>query len=415
VIWLHAVSVGETRAAEALLNALRSRHPDCDLLITQMTANRPGSGAAALRGGVHVAWLPYDYPSAVGRFLRNFRPRLGVLMETENLVFTSWAECQRAGVPLLLANARLSAKSARGYAAVGPLIRIALGGLSAVAAQTTEDAERLRSSVRPPWRSPGTQVRRRSESRKRIARGAISARIRRSSGVARREHSRREEELLLDALKQNALGGCNSGHRPAAPTALRQGSAASCIPWSEVHQAQREHPLDADCGIVLGDSMGEMAAYYRALRPCFRRGKPACYGGQNLIEACAAGVPVLIGPYTYNFAAGGRERDRCRRGRCGSKVPKKYYKLARSILQDRIARAHGKRPESAFCVAHEGPPSVRSRSASGCSSDPERSVRTEQRFTSSTSASAERSRGGLELEAVDDRVIARLDRSRSVL
>src|SRR5258708_1597604 len=143
VIWLHAVSVGETRAAEPLLSALRSRHPDCDLLITQMTATGREAARQLFGGGVHVAWLPYDYPSAVRRFLLNFRPRPGILMATE-MWLPLVGECRRSGLPLLLANARMSAKSAGGYAGVGPLARVALGGLSAVAAQTTEAADRLR-------------------------------------------------------------------------------------------------------------------------------------------------------------------------------------------------------------------------------------------------------------------------------
>src|SRR6267154_1542365 len=113
VIWLHAVSVGETRAAEPLLRALRSRHPGCDLLITQMTATGREAAQQLFGGAVVVAWLPYDYPSAVRRFLRSFRPRLGILMETE-IWFHLVGECRRSGVPLLLANARMSAKSAHG-------------------------------------------------------------------------------------------------------------------------------------------------------------------------------------------------------------------------------------------------------------------------------------------------------------
>src|SRR5215467_5698147 len=144
VIWLHAVSLGETRAAEPLLRALQRRHPDCDLLITQMTATGREAAQQLFGGSAHVAWLAYDYPSAVRRFLRHFRPRLGILMETE-IWFHLVAECRRLGVPLMLANARMSPKSARGYATVGPLVRAALGSLSAVAAQTAEDAARLRS------------------------------------------------------------------------------------------------------------------------------------------------------------------------------------------------------------------------------------------------------------------------------
>src|SRR4029077_3445496 len=144
VIWLPAVSRGETRAADPLLRALQQRHPDCDLLITQMTATGREAAEQLLGGTAQVAWLAYDYPSAVRRFLRHFRPRLGILMETE-IWFHLVAECNRSGIPLMLANARMSARSARGYALVGPLARNAFQGLSAVAAQTAEDAERLRS------------------------------------------------------------------------------------------------------------------------------------------------------------------------------------------------------------------------------------------------------------------------------
>src|SRR5258707_1980233 len=302
VIWLHAVSVGETRAAEPLLNALRSRHPDCDLLITQMTATGREAARQLFAGGVHVAWLPYDYPSAVRRFLRNFRPRLGILMETE-IWFHLVGECQRAGVPLLLANARLSAKSARGYAAVGPLVRIALGGLSAVAAQTTEDAERLRSlgasAVEVTGNlkfdadpSPGSE--------------SLAAQFRRGFGAravllaaSTREG---EEELLLDALKQNALGDAILAIVPRQPQRFDKVAQLLASRGLKFIRRSANTPLDADCGIVLGDSMGEMAAYYRACDVAFVGGSLLAYGGQNLIEACAAGVPVLIGPHTYNFA-----------------------------------------------------------------------------------------------------------------
>ena len=124
-----------------LLRALRQRHPECDLLVTQMTATGREAARQLFGDSAQVAWLAYDYPSAVRRFLRHFQPRLGILMETE-IWFHLVAECERSRVPLMLANARMSAKSARGYAVVGPLVRDALAGLSAVAAQTAEDADR---------------------------------------------------------------------------------------------------------------------------------------------------------------------------------------------------------------------------------------------------------------------------------
>jgi len=142
VIWLHAVSVGETRAAEPLVRALVARYPGHELLLTQMTPTGRETAQQLYGGAATIVYLPYDYPGAVARFLARFKPRLGILMETE-IWFNLVECCTRLGVPLLLANARLSEKSARGYALVAPLTRAALGGLAAVSAQTREDAERL--------------------------------------------------------------------------------------------------------------------------------------------------------------------------------------------------------------------------------------------------------------------------------
>jgi 3-deoxy-D-manno-octulosonic-acid transferase len=189
VIWLHAVSLGETRATEPLLRALQSLHPECELLLTQMTATGREAAQQLLGGSVHVAWLAYDYPSAVRRFVRHFRPRLGILMETE-IWFNLVRECERAGVPLVLANARMSARSARGYAAVAPLVRAALQRINAVAAQTKEDAERLLAlgarTVEVTGNLKLTPRRRRRE--------ALASRfrlVRRPPGAACGEHSRR--------------------------------------------------------------------------------------------------------------------------------------------------------------------------------------------------------------------------------
>ncbi len=133
VIWLHAVSVGETRAAEPLVRALAARYPGHELLLTQMTPTGREAAQQLFDGAATIVYLPYDYPGAVARFLARFRPRLGILMETE-IWFNLVEGCVRLGVPLLLANARLSEKSARGYALVAPLARAVLGGLAAVGA-----------------------------------------------------------------------------------------------------------------------------------------------------------------------------------------------------------------------------------------------------------------------------------------
>ncbi len=353
VIWLHAVSVGETRAAEPLLRALRARHPDCDLLITQMTATGREAAQQLFGGALLVAWLPYDYPSAVRRFLRSFRPRLGILMETE-IWFHLVGECQRSGVPVLLANARMSAKSARGYSAVAPLVRVALGGLSAVAAQTTEDAERLRSLGARTVEVTGNL---KFDAAPSAGSESLAAQFRHGFGsravllaASTREG---EEELLLDALEQNALRNAILVIVPRHPQRFDTVAQLLVSRGLKFVRRSANTPLDADCGIVLGDSMGEMAAYYRACDAAFVGGSLLPYGGQNLIEACAAGVPVLIGPYTYNFA---QAADSAIAAGAAVRVngAEEVIRLARSILHDAGLRERMGKAGVAFCAAHRG-------------------------------------------------------------
>ncbi len=353
VIWLHAVSVGETRAAEPLLRALQSRHPECELLVTQMTATGREAARHLLGGAVRVAWLAYDYPSAVRRFLRHFQPRLGILMETEiwfNLVY----ECERSGVPLLLANARMSARSARGYALVGPLVRSALDRLSAVAAQTAEDAERLLSLGARAVEVTGNL---KFDAEPRAGSKSLAAEFRRRFGdravllaASTREG---EEELLLDALEKNPLGGAIVVIVPRHPQ--RFDSVAQLLAARRLKFTRRSAnaSLDQGCDIMIGDSMGEMDAYYRACDAAFVGGSLLAYGGQNLIEACAAGVPVIVGPYTYNFAQATESAIAA-----GAAVrvndAREAMRLARSLLQDRGLCERMGRAGIAFCAAHRG-------------------------------------------------------------
>ncbi len=353
VIWLHAVSVGETRAAEPLLHALRSRHPECDLLITQMTATGREAAQQLFGGAALVAWLPYDYPSAVRRFLRSFRPRLGILMETE-IWFHLVGDCRRSGVPLLLANARMSAKSARSYAAVAPLVRVALGGLSAVAAQTTEDAERLRSLGARDVEVTGNL---KFDADLKAGSESLAAQFRHRFGsravllaASTREG---EEELLLDALEKKALGGAILVIVPRHPQRFDVVARLLASRGLKFIRRSANTPLEGDCYIVLGDSMGEMAAYYRACDLAFVGGSLLSYGGQNLIEACAAGVPVLFGPYTYNFAQAA-ESAVAAGAALRVNSAEEVIRLARSLLQDAGLRERMGKAGVAFCAAHRG-------------------------------------------------------------
>jgi len=353
VIWLHAVSLGETRAAEPLLRALQQRHPDCELLITQMTATGREAAEQLLGGTARVAWLAYDYPSAVRRFLRHFRPRLGILMETE-IWFHLVAECERRQVPLMLANARMSAKSARGYATVGPLVRDALVRLGAVAAQTVGDAERLRALGARDIEVTGNL---KFDVEPAAASESLAAQFRQWFGnrVVFLAASTREgeEELLLDALERDSLGDALVVIVPRHPQ--RFDAVAQLVAARGLKFAWRSTsaPVDADCRIVLGDSMGEMAAYYRASEAAFVGGSLLPYGGQNLIEACAAGVPVLIGPYTYNFAQAA-ESAVAAGAALRISGAEELVQQARLLLGDSRLRERMGKAGIEFCATHRG-------------------------------------------------------------
>jgi len=306
VIWLHAVSVGETRAAEPLLRALAARYPGCELVLTQMTPTGRETAQQLFGGAATIVYLPYDYPSAVARFLARFKPRLGILMETE-IWFNLIEGCARLGVPLLLANARLSEKSARGYAWVAPLTRAALGGLAAVSAQTREDADRLARlgargvevtgnlkfdvALAPQLLALGAQLKQRIGPRPVLL------------AASTREG---EEALVLDAYSRIRIEGLLLLLVPRHPQRFDEVVRLLAKRNLSYQRRSDNRALSADCSVLLGDSMGEMAAYYTACDLAFIGGSLLPYGGQNLIEACAVGRPLLFGPHMYNFAEASR-------------------------------------------------------------------------------------------------------------
>lgn len=299
-LWIHAVSVGETRAAQPLIEALRQRYPGHRLLLTQMTPTGRATAETLFGDTVTRAYLPYDTPWAVAAFLRHFRPQLGILMETElwpNLV----AACQARGVPLLLVNARLSEKSARRYARFARLTRGALQGLSAIAAQGEADAQRLRALGAPTVEVLGSL-------KFDIDPPADLADFRALAGsrpvflcASTREG---EEAPLLDAwLKLGAGAAALLVFVPRHPQ--RFDAVARLVEARGLTLQRRSdaRPVAAATQVWLGDSMGELFAYYAAADVAFVGGSLLDYGSQNLIEPCAVGTPVLLGPSTFNFSA----------------------------------------------------------------------------------------------------------------
>lgn len=311
VVWVHAVSVGETRAAEPLVRGLLERYPQHHVLMTHMT---PTGRAAAhelfadVRARVSSCYLPYDLPGAVARFLGHFRPRLGLLMETE--LWPNLAQaCAERGLPLHLVNARLSERSRAGYAQwAGPLAAETLNALAGIAAQSEADALRLRALGARAVQVTGNLKFDVLPAPELVARGrewraGWPQGLRVILAASTRDG---EETLLLDALQScppQALETLLLVIVPRHPQ--RFGEVAALIARRGLAWAKRSVQTELPPGVRvwLGDSMGELAAYYAASDVAIIGGSLLPYGGQNLIEACAAGVPVISGPYTRNFAA----------------------------------------------------------------------------------------------------------------
>lgn len=305
-IWVHAVSVGETRAAQPLLEALLASYPTHRILLTHMTATGRATGQQLFaKHGARVvqSYFPYDTGWMCARFLRHFKPVISILMETEvwpNMV----RQCVRYGVPLMLANARLSARSLRRGQRFGRLLREAAAGIDCVAAQSEDDAQRLRAfgarqvsvtgSIKFDVEPPADLV----------AQGQRWRQLFGARPVLLCASTREGEEvLILEALHALSRRDFLMVMVPRHPQ--RFDEVAELITERGWYVHRRSQGLDvalpSDIDIVLGDSMGEMFAYYAACDVAFIGGSLLPLGGQNLIEACALGKPVLIGPHTFNF------------------------------------------------------------------------------------------------------------------
>jgi 3-deoxy-D-manno-octulosonic-acid transferase len=303
VIWLHCVSVGETRAAAPLIDALLAHYPERSLLLTHSSPSGRASSEALFGNRVQRAYLPYDLPFAARRFLNHFQPDLGVLLETE-IWFNLLVTCQQKQIPVVLANARLSEKSARGYAKLGTLAQNALQSLHLIAAQTPNDAKRfqglgakrvetignLKFDALPPSDTAAKAEQWRSWfGRQRPVFLAASTR-------------EGEEELILDALAATPISDLLTVIVPRHPQRFGQVEALlnrGGIAYEKRSQLSME--VNRGTQVILGDSMGEMYAYYASADLCLIGGSLLPYGGQNLIEAMRLSKPVLLGAHTYNF------------------------------------------------------------------------------------------------------------------
>ncbi|MBL0142231.1 MAG: lipid IV(A) 3-deoxy-D-manno-octulosonic acid transferase [Betaproteobacteria bacterium] len=303
VIWVHAVSVGETRAAAPLIEMLRRDHPGASILLTHMTPTGRATGREIFGDRVTQAWLPWDLGFAVRRFLARTKPDFGVLLETEiwpNLL----AACHERGIPVFLVNARLSERSAVGYARIAGLAREALGNLSGIAAQTAVDATRLEAlgarnvavtgNIKFDLAVPDDDVQRGRELR------ALFGTGRRVWVLGSTRDG--EEELLVQAIEAaQPDADILVIIVPRHPQRFDEVASLLAARGGPVARRSQGVPVPAGARYLLGDSMGEMLAYYAAADVVFVGGSLKSYGGQNLIEPCAVGRPVIFGPHTFNF------------------------------------------------------------------------------------------------------------------
>ena len=305
LLWLHVVSVGETRAAEPLIKALLEAYPDHSLLLTHMTpTGRATGGELIAKYGPRLlqAYLPYDLPGPCRRFFGHFRPRLGLLMETElwpNLI----ASAHGCNAPVLLVNARLSQRSQRGYLRFAPLIRPALQQLTGVAAQTPADAARLTGIGAQDVKVFGNIKFDVTPAPEKLQQGRQWRNAFGSRPVWLAASTREgEEPAILDAFAHHATPDTLLLLVPRHPQ--RFDEVAALIEALHLPSARRSSGTipSAETRVWLGDSMGEMPAYFATADIVLMGGTFLPFGGQNLIEAAACGCPVLVGPHTYNFA-----------------------------------------------------------------------------------------------------------------
>ena len=308
-VWLHAVSLGETRAALALVQALRQAHPGIRFVFTHGTATGRMEGLAMVQDGDVQVWQPWDTPQAVQRFLRHFKPQLGLLIDTEvwpNLIWQTKAQ----HMPLVLANARLSDKSWRKAQQWRFLAQPAFSSLFAVWAQSEEDAKRLRSLGAPVQAITGSLKFDARPDPTMLALGHAWRAQSKKPMVLLAISREGEEAALLQVLQQHPAYMADvqwwivprHPQRFDAVAELVQAQGLVLVrrsAWSDQPHPQEHSHTQA---VVLGDSLGEMPFYFGAASVSLLGGSFAPFGGQNLIEACACSSPVIMGPHTYNFA-----------------------------------------------------------------------------------------------------------------
>jgi len=367
-IWIHAVSLGETRTAAILLQSLRKALPGMKLLLTNGTATGREEGLKLLQVGDIQVWQPWDSPEVVERFLTAFNPRIGLLLETE-----VWPQlihnAQEKGIPIMLINARMSEKSFRQAQRWTSLMKPAFAGLSAVCAQAPDDAMRLKSlgaSVNGVFGNLKFDAK---PDASQVAMGR-AWREQLSAPVVMLASSREGEEALWLAAWQtfNKQQPELQIHWLIVPRHPQRVSEVESLikssglrvsrrsTWSQKADLSAAHLNEAaqDCSVImLGDSLGEMALYYSFADAALLGGSFEKLGGQNLIEAAACACPIVMGPHTFNFAEAAQAAESAGAAQRAENMPK-ALSLAIDTVQNKSVQKLKSASALQFSKQHGG-------------------------------------------------------------
>lgn len=315
-LWVHAVSVGEVIAAAPLVRAWQARHPDWAVLVTTTTPTGSAQVHRLFGDAIEHAYLPFDLPGAVRRFLMHARPTLGVIMETE-LWPNLFAEADRQGILLILANARLSERSMRGYAKVRGLVRPTLGHLRLLAARGAEDAARFLALGAEPKRVVALgnlkfelEVAADALERGQAWRAALGRG--RPVWIAASTHPGEDEPVL--AAHRMVLATHPDALLLLAPRHPERADEVARLIMAQGFEAVRRSRLPPSSqsallgregkrpDVLLIDTLGELMEFYAASDVAFVGGSLVPHGGHNPLEPAALGLPVLTGPHVHNFS-----------------------------------------------------------------------------------------------------------------
>ena len=315
LIWLHAVSVGETIAATPLINSLLQHHPDWQICVTTTTPTGSDRVKAAFADKVLHVYMPYDLGWIIRRFIKRLSPQMLIVMETE-LWPNTLACCKAKGIATILANGRLSAKSAKNYARVLPLARSMMRNLSFVAAQSNADAKRFR------WLGV--------DKHHMQVTGSIKFDIELSQSVRDKTQLLRES-LAIDARKVAVFASTHAGEDELilpmikrlqlldpdflaimVPRHLERFDVVASLAEKQAIDYQRlsdNAAVRPECALLLADTMGDLLAILGVAKICFVGGSLIAHGGHNYLEAAAWRLPIITGPSTFNFQSIAQKLD----------------------------------------------------------------------------------------------------------